>query len=417
MFRTPRRIFAVLIVIAMYRPIWAGTDEPSEMLARAQVLYYEADFAKSVELLLRADELLRDKPGLLQEKTDVKLQLALGLIGLNDSDRAKVYLGQVYALDPDHQIDPQMFSPKVIRLAEDARTEQNERRCRLLSDQAQAQLEKGNSDGVLKVIESGRSKCAGLANLYPKTGELLFKEGLSAYKNSQMVDALEKFRAALRLDPKHELAGEYVDLTVSKLEVAADRALFAWRKDYEAGDFSSASRDYRELVSRASSEKVEEVRAEYRRALSQLVDAWNAACAKSDTDSMEHVRLQVDALLPEPSFAEDILARMTTCTPTGCVQMSATLALPRLKTRVDPQFPSFVLSQIGSTQAIVHVKATINEKGEVTARDVSADNALLNGPVKSAIEQWRFLPALINGRARCVDTEIPIVISKSRNLK
>src|SRR6516165_2276736 len=149
MFRTPRKIFAVLIVIAMYRPIWGGTDEPSEMLARAQVLYYEADFAKSVELLLRADELLRDKPGLLQEKTDVKLQLALGLIGLNDSNRAKVYLGQVYALDPDHQIDPQMFSPKVIRLAEEARTEQNELRCRLLSDQVQVQMEKGTADDVL----------------------------------------------------------------------------------------------------------------------------------------------------------------------------------------------------------------------------------------------------------------------------
>ena len=103
------------------------------------------------------------------------------------------------------------------------------------------------------------------------------------------------------------------------------------------------------------------------------------------------------------------------CTHAGCVQMSSTLALPRLKTRVDPQLSPIVLSQITSTQTIVRVKATINEKGEVTARDVYTENALLSGPVKSAIEQWRFLPALINGEARCVDTEIPIVISKSRN--
>jgi tetratricopeptide (TPR) repeat protein len=385
------------------------------MLARAEALYYEADFAKSVELLLRADELLRNQPGLLQEKTDVKLQLALGLIGLNDSDRAKVYLGQVYALDPDHQIDPQMFSPKVIRLAEEARTEENELRCRLLSDQVQEQMEKGTSDDVLNVIESGRSKCAGLANLYPKVGELLFKAGLSAYKNSQMVDALEKFRAAVRLDPKHELAGEYVDLTVSKLEVAADRALLAWRKDYGAGDFSSAGRDYRELASLAGSEKVEEVRAEYRRALSELVDSWNAACAKDDAASMEQIRLQVNALLPEPSFAEDILARMTKCTHTSCVQMSVPLALARLKTRVDPQFPSFVLPQITTAQKTVRVKATINEKGDVTARDVEGDNSFLNAAVKSAIEQWKFFPAVIDGEARCVESEIPVVISKSKN--
>jgi tetratricopeptide (TPR) repeat protein len=405
----------MLIVIAVSRPVWAGSDEASEMLARAEALYYEADFAKSVELLLRADELLRDKPGLLQEKTDVKLQLALGLIGLNDSNRAKVYLGQVYALDPDHQIDPQMFSPKVIRLAEEARTEQNELRCRLLSDQVQVQMEKGTADDVLNVIESGRSKCAGLATLYPKAGELLFKAGLNAYKNSQMVDALEKFRAALRLDPKHELAGEYVDLTVSKLEVAADRALLAWRKDYGAGDFSSAGRDYRQLASTAGSETVEEVRAEYRRALSELVDSWNAACAKDDTASMEQVRLQVNALLPEPSFAEDILARMTKCTHTSCVQMSVPLALVRLKTRVDPQFPSFVLPQITTAQTTVRVKATINEKGDVTARDVEGDNSFINAAVKSAIEQWKFFPAVIDGEARCVESEIPVVISKSKN--
>jgi tetratricopeptide (TPR) repeat protein len=415
MLRTSRNILAVLIVVAVSRSAWAAADEPSEMLARAEALYYEADFAKSVELLLRADELLRNQPGHLQEKTDVKLQLALGFIGLNDSGQAKLYLGQLYALDADHPVDPQMFSPKVIKLAEEARTEQNQLRCRILSDDAQEQLDKGNSDGVLKVIDSGRVKCAGLASLYPKAGELLFKEGLSAYKKSQMEDALQKFRAALRLNPKHELASEYVDLTVSKLEVAADRALIAWRKDYEAGDFASAGRDYRELTSRASSEKVNEVRGEYRQAVARLVDAWNAACAKDDRASMEQIRQQVNAFLPEPAFAEDILAKMKTCTHTGCVPMSSPLALARLKTRVDPQIPPIMASQITTNSVTVRVKATISEKGEVATREVQGENSFLNNAVKTAVEQWKFFPALIENEARCVDTEIPIVISKSRN--
>jgi tetratricopeptide (TPR) repeat protein len=414
MFRTSRNILAVLIVIAVSRSVWAAADDPTEMLARAEALYYEADFAKSVELLLRADELLRNQAGHLQEKTDVKLQLALGFIGLNDSNQAKLYLGQLYALDADHPVDPQMFSPKVIKLAEEARIEQNQLRCRILSDQAQEQLEKGSADSVLKVIDSGRARCAGLASLYPKAGELLFKEGLSAYKSSQMENALEKFRAALRLDPKHELAGEYADLTISKLEVAADRALLAWRKDYEAADYSSATRDYRDLTSRASSEKVEEVRTEYRRALSRLVDSWNAACAKDDSGSMEQIRLQVNSLLPETSFAEDILGRMKMCTHAGCLQMSSPLALARLKTRVDPQFPSLVASQI-TTPLTVRVKATISDKGDVTARDVSGENSFVNSAVKSAIEQWKFVPAVMDGAARCVDTEIPVVISRSRS--
>ena len=155
MFVTFRTLLTVLILIAISRSAGAAADEAAEMLARAEALYYQADFAKSVELLLRADELLRDQSGNLQEKSDVKLQLALGYIGLNDSTRAKTYLGQLYALDADHQVDPQMFSPKVVKLAEEARTEQNEQRCGRLSDQAEEQLAKGNSNGVLTVIESG----------------------------------------------------------------------------------------------------------------------------------------------------------------------------------------------------------------------------------------------------------------------
>lgn len=411
---TFRTLLTLVILIAVSRPAGAAADEPGEMLARAEALYYQADFAKSVELLLRADDLLRDRSGNLQEKTDVKLQLALGYIGLNDATKAKAYLDQLYALDPDHQVDPQMFSPKVVKLADEAKTEQAELHCRTLSDQAQEQLAKGNSNGVLKVIDSGRAKCAGLATLYPKTGELFFKEGVAAYKSSQMETALEKFRTALRLDPKNELAGDYVDLTVGKLQVDADRALYAWHKDYESGDFAAATRDYRDVISRASSDKIEEVRAEYRRSLSKLVDSWNAACAKDDTAAMEQIRQQINTLLPEPSFAGDLLAKMKMCTHTGCLQMATPLALARLKTRVDPEFPAYLVNQIG-TQTTVRVKATISEKGDVTAKDVRGDNPLLNNAVKVAVEQWKFSPALLDGGPRCVDTELPIVINKARN--
>src|SRR6476619_4870049 len=124
MFKACRNLVALLILVSVGRSGWSTpSDEISEMLARAEALYYEADFAKSVELLLRADELLSQQSGHLQEKTAVKLQLALGYIGLNDSTRAKTYLGELYALDSDHRIDPQVFSPKVIRMADEARTE------------------------------------------------------------------------------------------------------------------------------------------------------------------------------------------------------------------------------------------------------------------------------------------------------
>src|SRR5258705_6892521 len=157
MFKVCRNIFVLLILVSVGQSSWSTpSDELSEMLARAEALYYEADFAKSVELLLRADEMLRQQPGHLQEKTDVKLQLALGFIGLNDSARAKSYLGELYALDSDRVIDPKMFSPKVIKLAKEARAEQVELKCRSLTDEAESQLRTGNGDALGKLIGSGR---------------------------------------------------------------------------------------------------------------------------------------------------------------------------------------------------------------------------------------------------------------------
>src|SRR5262245_34473398 len=326
MSRIFRNILALSIIASGSGSGWSTpADEPTEMLARAQALYFEADFAKSIELLLRADELLQQQSGRQQEKTEVKLQLALGFIGLNDNRRATAYLEELYALDGDHRIDPQIFSPKVIRLAEEAKARQNEVRCQSLSEEAQRQLNAGNSDAAVKLIGSNQPNCSDLVALHPKAAELFYKQGLEAYRKAQMEGALQKFRAALQLEPKHELAAQYVDLTLSKLEVAADRALLAWRKDFAAGEFALAARDYNELISRSSSATIGEVQMEYRRTLTSLVDSWNQACAKDDATKMEEIRVRVNALLPESSFAEDILGNMKTCTHTGCIQMSTPL--------------------------------------------------------------------------------------------
>jgi len=408
--RMVRAIITLLIVISVSRSVWAFPDEASEMLARAEALYYEADFAKSIELLLRADDLLRQS-GDVKQKTDVKLQFALSYIGLNDTARAKTYLSELFALDPDRRIDPQVYSPKVIQLAEEAKAELNDRRCRSLLDETQRQLASSNGDAVLKLIGSSPTKCSGLAVVFPKAAELVFKEGLDSYKKAQMKEALQKFRAALGLEPKHELAAQYVELTERKLEVTADRALLAWRKNFNAGDFALAARDYRELVSVSSSATVDEVRGEYTRTLSSLVDSWNRACAQEDTAQMEEIRVRIKALLPEPSFGEDILAKMTTCTRNGCIQMNPQVALARLKTRVDPQFASFVVSQIRVSPVTVRMKVRINEKGDIVSTEPQGGNPLLYNGIRAAMDQWKFSPAIRDGEPRCVDAEIPIVIN------
>jgi hypothetical protein len=409
-----KSMLVLLIVMSLGTYAWSAEDDLNDMLARAEALYYQADFAKSVELLLRADELIQRQSGDMSRKTDVKLQLALGFIGLNDTARAKDYLRQLFVLDPDHVIDPQIFSPKVIQLAEDARAEENQLQCQSLKDEAQRELGNGNGDAVVSLIRTNKAKCSALAPLSSRAADLLFKDGLEAYKKNQMETALQKFRATLNAEPNHELATEYLDLTQSKLEVAADRALIAWRKDFSGGQFASAARDYRELVSRGNSETIGQVRSEYRLAVSNLVDSWNRACATSDKPAMEEVRLRVNELLPEPSFAEDLLAKMKTCTPTGCLQMSSQVALARLKTRVDPEFPPNLLSQVKLPSVTVHVKARIDEKGNVATSEVYGGNPFLHTAVRNAFQQWKFLPAFADERPRCVDTDIPIVINLNK---
>ena len=411
MSRMLRSILPLLIIVSASASGWSRAgDEPSEMLARAEALYYEADFAKSIELLLRADELLSQQSGRMEEKTAVKLQLALGYIGLNDSALAKTYLGQLYALDADHRIDPQVFSPKVIKLADEARVEQNAARCRSVMDDAQRQLENGNVDGVLKLIASNGSKCSELTALNPNVADLLYKDGLDSYKKNKMEQAVQKFRSALRLEPKHELAAEYLELAQSKLEIAADRSLLAWRRNFSAGEFVLAARDYRDLVSLSTSETVDQVRLEYRRALSDLADLWVGACANDDANMMDEIRSRVDALLPEPSFAEDIQARMRTCVHTRCIQVTPQLALTRLKNRVDPQFSPYILSIMKDTPVTVRVKAKISEAGDTAAGELNGGNPLLYDGVRAAVNKWKFSPAIVQGEARCVDTEIPIVL-------
>jgi len=403
-------IVILFIIVSMSTYGWsAPADDPSEMLARAEALYYEADFAKSIDLLLRADELLLKERGRLEEKTEVKLQLALGFIGLNDKPRAKAFLGQLYALDSDHRIDPQLFSPKVVQLAEEAKAEQDALRCRVLSDQAQQNLETGNADDALKVIGSDRSKCSAFAPLFSKAAELSFRQGLDLYKRGEMLEATRKFRAALRAEPQHELASEYLELTESKIEVAGDRALLAWRKDFNASDFVLAARDYRELLSRGSTDTIADVQSEYRRALSSLVDSWNRACASDDFATMEATRLRVNELLPESSFAEDILAKMKTCSHTSCIQMTTQLALTRLKTRVDPQFSAYALSVLRDSPTM-RVKVRISATGDVATSEIPGGNPIVSDTVRAAVDQWKFSPAIVGNESRCVDTVIPIVV-------
>jgi TonB family protein len=92
--------------------------------------------------------------------------------------------------------------------------------------------------------------------------------------------------------------------------------------------------------------------------------------------------------------------------------MESQLALARLKTRVDPEIPPAARAYIQNTQVIVRVKIRIDESGNVAPMEVTGSNAMLNNAVRTAIEKWKFNPIADRTGPRCVNTEIPVVISK-----
>jgi hypothetical protein len=91
--------------------------------------------------------------------------------------------------------------------------------------------------------------------------------------------------------------------------------------------------------------------------------------------------------------------------------MTAQLVLARLKTRVDPDFPAYVRSQIKVSPVTVRMKAKISETGEVVSSEAQGGNAILYSSIRAAFERWKFSPAIIQGAPRCIETEIPIVIN------
>jgi hypothetical protein len=97
-----------------------------------------------------------------------------------------------------------------------------------------------------------------------------------------------------------------------------------------------------------------------------------------------------------------------------CLQMTAQLALLRLKTRVDPEIPPSLKGFVKNGQnAPIRVKARIDESGNVVAADVEGGSPL-NAAVKTAVQAWKFTPVRDQSGPRCVETEISIVLNNVR---
>jgi tetratricopeptide (TPR) repeat protein len=390
-----------------------AADEISDALNRAESLYFEAKFKDAIQLLQHADDVLKPRTDRNTDKINVKLQLALAHVGLNESALAKTSLRELYAIDPEYRLDQQQFPPKVIALADEAKAEQNEARCQSVRTDSKKALDTGNPAAALNLTQSMKSKCSGLDAMEPQLAESFYKTGVDAYKAGQFSDALERFRAALRLAPKHELAAQYYDLTQSKLQVNSDRVLLEWRKNLDTRDLRQAAVRYEQMKTSKdapSAQILEQMRTEYRNALGSVVDLWNRSCATGDTATMETIPQQIPEHLVEASLGDDLLAQMKPCVKKGCLSISTQLALARLKVQVNPILTPALQEVARRAPTTVHVKTRIDEKGEVTVLQAQGPAPMMNEAVRSAVEKWKFMPLADDQGPRCAEVDIPVII-------
>ena len=435
-------VLSIMLLQSAAPPV--ARDDVKDALAKAEALYFEARFLDSIQILTQVSESLQGKPGRLPEKVNAKLQLALANVGLNDMDKAKNFLIQMYALDPNTVLDPQQFSPKVMTLAGDAKNEMLRIRCQAIGDDARKNLKDGNATAVRGLIGSPDSKCVDMAAISNDAADLLYKTGLEAYKRSDYSSALQNLQAALKFSPKHEFAGQYVELAQGKLQVSEERTLIQFQKNFDSKQLKDAAKDYKQLIAYNDTnfaQSIQKAEDQYRKALTELVNTWNQSCPKGDMDAMNTLRTQITELLPDPAFGEDIRAKMVVCnkpevktvartepspaprvesTPdikavvapvkNTCLVLPAQVAMTRLKVRVDPEIPREARPYIQSSSVTVKVKIRIDEYGYVVSSETPGGNPMFNVAVKTAVDKWKFSPAMDSSGTRCVDTEIPLVI-------
>jgi tetratricopeptide (TPR) repeat protein len=339
---------ALALLITMQPAQAAAQDQVKEALARAEALYFEAKFNESIQLLSQVNETLRTQPNRVKERVATKFQLALANMGLNNSVAAKSFLMEIYGLDPDFTVDAQQYSPKVVTLSNDAKAEFGVARCKTAVEDAKKNLASGDSTALLAIIQTMKPKCADLAAIEPDAAELVFKKGLSDYKQGFMPGALQSFRAALNLAPKHEMAAQYLELTENKLQVAGDRVILDWQKNFQQRQFKQAAAVYRQIASfndASNAQTLSMMGAEYRKALDPLVESFNKACSSGDTTKGNEIREQITELIPDPSFGADVRAKMVPCVPppsSPVITSPAVTATPptgdtRVATRIEPK--------------------------------------------------------------------------------
>jgi protein TonB len=153
-----------------------------------------------------------------------------------------------------------------------------------------------------------------------------------------------------------------------------------------------------------------------RRTAPVIAKAPVAAPVEAPTSIAPETRLEGGEFTPsgiEPGFengvpggvAGGILGGIITAPPppppparVAPVRVGGDISTPRLIHRVDPEYPPIAVSAL--IEGMVILEATVDEKGAVTDTRVLRSHSVLDQAAIEAVQQWRYEPLRLNGKAQ-----------------
>jgi TonB family protein len=116
-------------------------------------------------------------------------------------------------------------------------------------------------------------------------------------------------------------------------------------------------------------------------------------------------------MIPDPAFGQDLIGQMATCSVKPCIKLDAPSVMLRVRSSEQPKIPPQV--ELRGAVHTVRVQARIAENGDVTVVSANGESSAINDAVRTAVEKWKFSPAVVDRETRCVDTVFPIAITRT----
>lgn len=129
MSRTLRMAFSLLICLTVLRPVASGAGQQNSVerdLDQVKVLYRDGRLDEAVASLrdvIAQLNRLRDQQSRTTQLAEAHLYLGLSYFAVRDESAALENFRQVVALDPGRTLDPEVYSPRVVSLFQQARAD------------------------------------------------------------------------------------------------------------------------------------------------------------------------------------------------------------------------------------------------------------------------------------------------------